>query len=35
MDVVATEYDIDMHGDTVEQKVDIRYFYDEWADFDD
>ena len=35
MDVVTTEYDVDMHGNTVKQKVNVHYFFDEWADFDD
>lgn len=35
MDVKVTEYDVDMHGNTVKQEVSVHYFYDEWADFDD
>lgn len=35
MKVKATVYDIDMFGNEYTEEVDIEYFFDEWADFDD
>ena len=35
MKVSATRFETDMYGNTFEEKVDITYFFDEWADFDD
>lgn len=35
MEVAATMFEKDMHGNTVEEKAHITYFFNEWADFDD
>lgn len=35
MDVKEIRYNIDMFGNTVIEEIDVHYFYDEWADFDD
>ena len=35
MDIKQTRYDIDMHGNQYSYEVDVHYYYDEWADFDD
>lgn len=35
MEVSAIVFEKDMNGNTVEEKVHITYFFNEWADFDD
>ena len=35
MEVSATMFEKDMHGNIVEEEVHITYFFNEWADFDD
>lgn len=34
MNVSATMFEIDMHGNTFKEEVHITYFFNEWADFD-
>lgn len=33
MEVSATMFEKDMHGNTVKEEVHITYFFNEWADF--
>lgn len=35
MEVAATMFEKDMHGNTVKEEVHITYFFNEWSDFDD
>jgi hypothetical protein len=35
MEVSATMFEKDMHGNTVKEEAHITYFFNEWADFDD
>ena len=34
METTRIEYDIDMHGNTIETEVHVTYFNNEWPDFD-